>query len=261
MRATQPCANLAEGDACTASFGTGTCTLTSSSPPYYYYPEVPDAPTSSTSVPTPVVLSGPPLALIADAAAPIDGGVYADAAAGSDGGSQPELDAGAVDTAIPSDGGGYPEPWPSADAGYTYPWPSYDGGYTEPWPSYDGGYTEPWPSYDGGVYPEPEPTLTCLPTGDCSTLPEGAACTTDEQQLGSCFVGKCYPQQGPGGIDGLGVDACGNVYASEYVVGNVWRITPDGTTELLTEASLFLDPQHQVGARSWRFLEGRHVRG
>jgi sugar lactone lactonase YvrE len=36
-----------------------------------------------------------------------------------------------------------------------------------------------------------------------------------------------------GGIDGLGVDACGYVYASEYVKGNVWRISPQGEIELL----------------------------
>ncbi|MFO0553950.1 MAG: hypothetical protein U0271_36550 [Polyangiaceae bacterium] len=41
--------------------------------------------------------------------------------------------------------------------------------------------------------------------------------------------------QGPGGIDGLGVDTCGNVYASEYVHGNLWRIAPDGTIELAAQ--------------------------
>lgn len=31
-----------------------------------------------------------------------------------------------------------------------------------------------------------------------------------------------------GGFDGIHVDACGNVYITEYIHGNVWRITPDG---------------------------------
>jgi sugar lactone lactonase YvrE len=38
-----------------------------------------------------------------------------------------------------------------------------------------------------------------------------------------------------GGIDGLGVDACGYVYASEYVKGNVWRISPTGEIERLAD--------------------------
>ncbi|MEE9385682.1 MAG: SMP-30/gluconolactonase/LRE family protein [Nannocystaceae bacterium] len=40
-----------------------------------------------------------------------------------------------------------------------------------------------------------------------------------------------------GGIDGLGVDACGNVYATEYVAAVIWRITPDGTKEELLRLS------------------------
>jgi len=31
-----------------------------------------------------------------------------------------------------------------------------------------------------------------------------------------------------GGLDGLRVDACGYIYVTEYVVGKVWRFTPDG---------------------------------
>ncbi len=32
-----------------------------------------------------------------------------------------------------------------------------------------------------------------------------------------------------GGFDGINVDICGNVYITEYTVGRVWRITPDGS--------------------------------
>ena len=33
----------------------------------------------------------------------------------------------------------------------------------------------------------------------------------------------------------MGVDTCGNVYATEYTNGNVWRISPAGDIELLVE--------------------------
>ncbi|NUN13517.1 MAG: SMP-30/gluconolactonase/LRE family protein [Myxococcales bacterium] len=33
---------------------------------------------------------------------------------------------------------------------------------------------------------------------------------------------------GGGGLDGLNVDECGNVYVTEYVLGYIWRISPDG---------------------------------
>lgn len=32
-----------------------------------------------------------------------------------------------------------------------------------------------------------------------------------------------------GGFDGINVDVCGNVYYTEFIAGNVWRVTPDGT--------------------------------
>ncbi len=36
-----------------------------------------------------------------------------------------------------------------------------------------------------------------------------------------------------GGLDGLGVDACDNVYVTEYVFGKVWRFDPDGSNQQL----------------------------
>ena len=36
-----------------------------------------------------------------------------------------------------------------------------------------------------------------------------------------------------GGIDGMGVDKCGNIYAAEFVSGNVYRITPDGAVSTI----------------------------
>jgi sugar lactone lactonase YvrE len=198
-----PCADLSEGDACNGSFGAGSCTRTDSEPPYYPYPYWPETSSAVTSSAPVVTIPNPPLALTFPDASPYDGGVYADASPGS-----------------------------TTDVQTTAS-PIYDAGVTAPWPIYDAGAPVPWPPYDGGS--GSTATLECLPVGDCSTLPESAPCATASYELGACFIGKCYPQGSPGGIDGLGVDACGNVYASEYVVGNVWRIAPDGTTELLTK--------------------------
>lgn len=41
-----------------------------------------------------------------------------------------------------------------------------------------------------------------------------------------CVSDKLY--KGGGGLDGLNVDECGNVYVTEYQFGYVWRIDPDG---------------------------------
>lgn len=53
--------------------------------------------------------------------------------------------------------------------------------------------------------------------------------------------------QGGGGIDGMGVDQCGNVYAAEYTSGNVYRITPDGTVTLATHLPSFWIPNIKWG--------------
>jgi len=39
-----------------------------------------------------------------------------------------------------------------------------------------------------------------------------------------------YGSIGGGALDGMAVDACGNVYVCEYVAATVWRIPPDGST-------------------------------
>jgi hypothetical protein len=69
----------------------------------------------------------------------------------------------------------------------------------------------------------------------CSDARDGAACFNVEALLpGRCFDGECVMLQGPGGgIDGLGVDACGNVYATEFTSGIIWRIDPSGQSEQL----------------------------
>jgi hypothetical protein len=59
--------------------------------------------------------------------------------------------------------------------------------------------------------------------GICTATDEGVICKPSDNN-GS-----------PGGIDGLGVDACGNVYASEFTHGIVWRISPAGEIEHLVD--------------------------
>jgi hypothetical protein len=77
--------------------------------------------------------------------------------------------------------------------------------------------------------------LYCAPPNACIGLADGDRCQ-DSIGAGTCLEGYCNYTGGGGGggggIDGLGVDACGNVYASEYVYGNLWRITPAGEIEL-----------------------------
>lgn len=41
------------------------------------------------------------------------------------------------------------------------------------------------------------------------------------------------PSSGDGGFDGINVDACGNVYITEFLQGKVYRITPDGLNATL----------------------------
>jgi hypothetical protein len=72
-------------------------------------------------------------------------------------------------------------------------------------------------------------------TNPCNADNVGSECTSIDGE------GTCQGEEGgywclvdgggSGGVDGLGVDACGNVYATEYIAGVVWRITPDGDLE------------------------------
>lgn len=92
------------------------------------------------------------------------------------------------------------------------------------------------PYFGAGVCSDDIGTLYCVLPNICVGRPEGDACEDPFLGPGSCQGGVCvtYEPSG-GGIDGMGVDACGNVYASEYVFGKVWRISPEGELELLTE--------------------------
>lgn len=89
----------------------------------------------------------------------------------------------------------------------------------------------------------------CAPTGPCTGKKVGDTCTEggtegkcqgDDGFLWCEFPDPCAEnpddcEGGPGGIDGLGVDACGYVYASEFQRGYVWRISPAGELEKLAD--------------------------
>jgi sugar lactone lactonase YvrE len=49
-----------------------------------------------------------------------------------------------------------------------------------------------------------------------------------------------------GSLDGLEIDACGYVYVTEYLVGTVWRFTPDGSQaeELFSPDSTWIPNLH-----------------
>src|SRR5688572_5777016 len=87
---------------------------------------------------------------------------------------------------------------------------------------------EPWPDFE----------TPCVGRADgdpCEVAYQGTnypgVCFDD----GSGFPPYCLTDDpiGPGGtyggLDGMGVDACGYVYVCEFVVGIVWRISPDGS--------------------------------
>lgn len=81
---------------------------------------------------------------------------------------------------------------------------------------------------------EHEGGLVCSIPNVCEGLPDGTPCDSFSES-GVCEDGYCSLPALPGGIDGLGVDACGNVYATEYAYGIVWRISPDGQIERLAD--------------------------
>jgi len=86
-----------------------------------------------------------------------------------------------------------------------------------------------------GVCSGDDEALSCLSVA-CVGLEDGARCNDALLGVGVCYSGVCYGgPSGPGGIDGMGVDTCGNVYATEYTNGNVWRISPAGDIELLVD--------------------------
>lgn len=95
--------------------------------------------------------------------------------------------------------------------------------------------------YGDGLYCEAQPDVVTpcvgLAAGDACTVdywgyPYDGECTADDAGALSCDIGSMLG--GAGGLDGLEVDGCGFVYVTEFSLGKVWRISPDGATvELL----------------------------
>lgn len=106
--------------------------------------------------------------------------------------------------------------------------------------------------------------LACVAAQTCGSGSEGNACLEIDQQWGT-YVGTCQPwdselyctpggEGSTGGIDGVVVDACGNVYVTEYIVGYVWRFQPSGgEPELVFDAdSSWIPNMHfGTGAGGW----------
>ena len=103
------------------------------------------------------------------------------------------------------------------------------------------------PSFGDGVCVAYEDQLYCSPPNPCDGLREGAACEDPYVGAGVCEEGVCSAPSWGGGIDGIGVDVCGNVYATEYTVGKVWRVSPAGEVELLAELPSFWIPNVKWG--------------
>jgi hypothetical protein len=62
------------------------------------------------------------------------------------------------------------------------------------------------------------------------------------------------PVVGDGGFDGINVDACGNIYITEYVKGNVYRISPDASQVALVAelpSSWIPNMRWGVGVAGW----------
>jgi hypothetical protein len=83
---------------------------------------------------------------------------------------------------------------------------------------------------------DPSAPLFCMPTSDpveaCVGLAAGAACF-DGVSPGRCAETEdglaCGGGGGvAGGLDGITVDGCGSVYVTEFTLGQIWRISPEG---------------------------------
>lgn len=89
---------------------------------------------------------------------------------------------------------------------------------------------------------------------DCIILDyEGFAAGTCGQDFGFGSNLTCYPSwysgyEFAGGLDGVGVDVCDNVYVTEYTLGNIWRFGPEGgDPELAVETQTFWIPNMHWG--------------
>ncbi len=111
----------------------------------------------------------------------------------------------------------------------------------------------------GTCYPTAEGVIACYDWStyvdamatDCIDKAEGEACVIDHEVLpgvGLCGDGSawglgdnvCLPGgvgfSEYGGLDGINVDACDNLYVTEYIQGKVWRFATEGSdAEMVTK--------------------------
>jgi sugar lactone lactonase YvrE len=106
-------------------------------------------------------------------------------------------------------------------------------------------------NFEGAPLCYASPTDYSSYTDPCVDQELGAECRVDDwayPMMGVCSDGKpygidaalCRPSSGQGGdeggLDGLNVDVCGNVYATAHVIGKVYRWTEAlGTPELVVD--------------------------
>ncbi len=116
----------------------------------------------------------------------------------------------------------------------------------------------------GSCNPDQSPRKTC------EGKQEGDACTAAHQDFGafdgtcsegfgsgiSCFPGDAGGPTQRGGLDGMAVDACGNVYVTEYTVGFIWRFTPEGVREKVVTLPSFWIPNMHWGSGIGGWEEG-----
>lgn len=98
--------------------------------------------------------------------------------------------------------------------------------------------------------------------GNCDELEEGDACQVADSHypyIGTCNASYgsllCMNGGGLGGLDGIGVDACDNVYVTEFVSGKIWRFGPEGgdPDEAVSLPSSWIPNLHWgTGVGGWR---------
>jgi sugar lactone lactonase YvrE len=99
------------------------------------------------------------------------------------------------------------------------------------------------PSYEDVAFCLLETEYYTTVKGDCADKSDGEVCSSDYPSgpyAGTCIDyggGEKYCQPygqnwgDSGGLDGINVDECGNVYVTEYIAGKIWMFPPEGSPD------------------------------